>query len=88
VTRLRRFFRAGNLNTPIELDALPQDRHFAFAAEGLVAYAKFALCKNPLRLLPVRPAPTARAGQEGLHSQPVLHNAPCPCCCLPRWHLL
>jgi len=35
----------------------------------------FASCKNPLRLLPVRPAPTARAGPEGLHSQPVLHNA-------------
>jgi len=31
---------------------------------------KLALCKNP-RTLPVRPAPTARAGQEGLHSQPV-----------------
>ena len=31
---------------------------------------KFALCKNLLRLLPVRPAPTARAGPEGLHSQP------------------
>jgi hypothetical protein len=37
---------------------------------------KFALCKNLLRLLPVRPAPTARAGPEGPHSQPVLHNAP------------
>src|SRR5216683_2225185 len=36
---------------------------------------KFALCKNPRRLLPVRPAPTARAGPEGLHSRPVLHNA-------------
>jgi len=31
--------------------------------------------KNPLRLLPVRPAPTARAGPKGLHSQPVSHNA-------------
>ena len=34
-----------------------------------------ALCKYPLRLLSVRPAPTARAGPKGLHSQPVLHNA-------------
>src|SRR5260370_20007593 len=37
---------------------------------------KFALCKNPRRLLPVGPAPTARAGPEGLHSQPVLPTAP------------
>ena len=29
------------------------------------------------RLLPVRPAPATRAGPEGLHSQPVLHNADC-----------
>jgi hypothetical protein len=36
---------------------------------------KVALGKNLLRLLPVRPAPTARAGPEGLQSQPVLHNA-------------
>ena len=28
------------------------------------------------RVLPVRPAPTTRAGQEGLHSQPALPNAP------------
>ena len=39
---------------------------------------KFALWNNLLRLLPVRPAPTTRAGPEGLHSQPVLHNAPYP----------
>jgi hypothetical protein len=31
--------------------------------------------KNPLRLLAVLPAPIARAGPEGLHSRPVLHNA-------------
>ncbi len=36
---------------------------------------KYALGKNPLRSLPVRPAPAARAGPEGLHSQPVLPNA-------------
>ena len=39
---------------------------------------KFALWNNLLRLLPVRHAPTTRAGPEGLHSQPVLHNAPYP----------
>src|ERR1700751_37517 len=37
---------------------------------------KFALCKNPLRLLSVLPAPAARAGPEGLHSQPGLPKAP------------
>src|SRR6266566_994889 len=42
-----------------------------------VSLQKFALCKNPLRLLSVRPAPTARAGPEGLHSQSVSHNAHC-----------
>jgi hypothetical protein len=36
---------------------------------------KFTLCKNPLRLRPALPAPTARPGPEVLHSQPVLHNA-------------
>src|SRR4029077_17099446 len=40
-----------------------------------VSLQKFALRKNPLRLLSVRPAPTARAGPGGLHSQSVSHNA-------------
>src|ERR1022692_2031400 len=42
----------------------------------LVSYAKSRYAKNPLRLMPVLPAPIARAGPEGLHSRPVLHNAP------------
>ncbi len=48
---------------------------------------KFALGKNPLRLLPVLPVPTARAGPEGLHSQPVLHNAhrPISLAMMLRW---
>jgi hypothetical protein len=46
------------------------------SGRGLSVFAKSALGKNPLRLLPVRPAPAARAGPEGLHSQPVLPTAP------------
>jgi putative ABC transport system ATP-binding protein len=41
-----------------------------------VSYAKSRYAKNPLRFLSVLRAPAARAGSEGLHSQPVLPNAP------------
>src|SRR5260370_42417013 len=36
---------------------------------------KARYANGPLRLMPVLPAPIARAGPEGLHSRPVLHNA-------------
>src|ERR1700749_4716224 len=48
------------------------------SALRLVSIQKSRYAKNPLRLLSVQAAPAARAGPEGLHSQPVLHNAPCP----------
>jgi hypothetical protein len=49
-----------------------------------VSYVKVALwclmrksryANNLLRLMPVLPAPIARAGPAGLHSRPDLHNA-------------
>jgi ADP-ribosyl-[dinitrogen reductase] hydrolase len=49
--------------------------------ETVCLMQKFALGKSPLRLLPVLPAPTAPASPEGLHSQPVLHNAQWQQCC-------
>jgi len=48
---------------------------FTLAPPALCPMRKFALCKDPRGLVSVRPAPTARAGPEGLHSQPVLQNA-------------
>jgi hypothetical protein len=40
------------------------DVQFQLPPVHTVSRAKFALCRNPLRLLPVRPAPAARAGQK------------------------
>ncbi len=44
----------------------------------LVSDVKVALCKEPIVVAAVLPAPAARAGPEGLHERPDLHNAPCP----------
>src|SRR2546421_300024 len=44
----------------------------------LVTYVKVALCKDPVVVAAVLPAPATRAGPEGLDERPDLHNAPCP----------
>jgi hypothetical protein len=51
------------------------DVQFQLPPVRTVSHAKARVSKNPLRLLPVRPALTARAGSEGLRSRAALHNA-------------
>jgi hypothetical protein len=50
------------------------DVQFQLPLVHAVSHAKARVSKNPLRLLPVRPALTARAGSEGLRSQPALQT--------------